>query len=138
MRWKEQKSRRSAGGKTSHHSETYTAQEQYLSSRSYVVGNESGGEQVLAVGIHTYTFQVHLPHQLPSSFIGRHGSILYDVKLTIDRPWRFNNQFRQPFTVIFPLDLNTNPAYKVNNDDRCFEIIIFTKSTLCLCSCQGK
>lgn len=74
----------------------------------------SGNKFNLSPGKYEFDFEVHLPYVLPSSFLGRCGEIRYEVVLTIDRPWRFDNVFRQPFTVICPLDLNIHTKYRVS------------------------
>ncbi|XP_037906254.1 arrestin domain-containing protein 2-like [Hermetia illucens] len=90
----------------------YRAHDQYLSSGTYVLGQEGGESIDLHPGTYSYNFQVALSPQLPSSLEGKYGHICYQVVVTIDRPWRFNDVFKKPFTVLYSLDLNQNFTYK--------------------------
>lgn len=112
VRWTEDRRRKTREGKTEKFIETFGSDEQYLSSRTFVQGQDSGSIFELKAGKYVYPFQLHLPPQLPSSFNGVFGQIRYEVIVTIDRPYKYDNVFRQPFTVISPLDLNVNPIYK--------------------------
>lgn len=92
----------------------------------------SGNKFNLTPGKYEFDFEVHLPYVLPSSFLGRCGEIRYEVVLTIDRPWRFDNVFRQPFTVICPLDLNIHTKYRQPVDKA-----VKTRFTKVLCCGDG-
>lgn len=93
---------------------TYCSNQQYLSSRTYVVGEPEGDTFDLPAGTYLYRFQIQLPSDLPSSFEGQYGNIRYEVVVRIDRPFKFDNIFTHPFTVITPLNLNSDPTYKVS------------------------
>lgn len=71
-----------------------------------------GAEIELPSGTHTYPFTCALPPQLPSSFEGEWGHVRYTVKVTLDRPWKFDQESKMAFTVISPVDLNQNPRIK--------------------------
>lgn len=60
-----------------------------------------------------YNFTCTLPPVLPSSFEGQYGYVRYTVKVTLDRPWKFDQETKMAFTVINAFDLNLNPSYKV-------------------------
>lgn len=62
--------------------------------------------------MHTYPFTCALPPTLPSSFEGEWGFVRYTVKVTLDRPWKFDQDIKMAFTVISPVDLNLNPRVK--------------------------
>lgn len=66
------------------------------------------------MGTHTYPFTCALPPTLPSSFEGEHGFVRYTVKVTLDRPWKFDQETKMAFTVTSHLDLNMSPEYRVN------------------------
>ncbi|XP_013118372.1 arrestin domain-containing protein 17 [Stomoxys calcitrans] len=86
----------------------------YLSSRSYVLGS-CGVNSYLdwMAGEYSYTFHVILPENLPTSFDGKYGQIHYEIITTIDRPGRYPKVFKLPFTVIHPVDLNSDAIYRV-------------------------
>ncbi len=91
----------------------------------------TGAELELPAGEHTYPFTCALPPQLPSSFEGEFGHIRYTIKVTLDRPWKFDQDSKMAFTVISPVDLNQNPrvkeAFKLNLE----------KSFCCFCCRSG-
>lgn len=72
-----------------------------------------GTELELPVGQHVYPFTCVLPPTLPSSFEGEYGYIRYTVKVTLDRPWKFDQEVKSAFTVISNVDLNVNVGLKV-------------------------
>lgn len=112
VKWTERKSRQE-NGKTVYYTVLYSGNENYLSSRSYVLGGEGRGEFNLAPGKYSYEFQLALPVQVPSSFEGEYGHVRYQVTVAINRPWRFDNVFKKCFTVVSSLDLNMDPRYKM-------------------------
>lgn len=73
-----------------------------------------GGEIEIPPGHHTYPFTCVLPPTLPSSFEGDYGYIRYTIKVTLDRPWKFDQETKKAFTILSPLDLNVNSRLKVN------------------------
>jgi len=73
-----------------------------------------GNEIELPRGTHTYPFTCALPPTVPSSFEGEFGHVRYTIKVTLDRPWKFDQDMKMAFTVISPVDLNLNPTVKVN------------------------
>ena len=52
-------------------------------------------------GSFTYPFNFSLNNDLP-----RRGYVRYTCKATIDRPWKFDESIKEPFTVIHHLDCN--------------------------------
>lgn len=129
VHWTESRSRRE-NDRTVHYTVDYRAHDQYLSSRTYVLGREGGDSIDLHPGTYSYNFQVALPHQLPSSLEGEYGHIRYQVVVTIDRPWRFDNVFKKPFTVLYSLDLNRDFTYKT-------PIFLEDEKTFCCMCCQS-
>lgn len=67
----------------------------------------------LSPGLHKFNFSCVLPPQLPTSFESKYGYIRYQVKVEVERPWKFDVKFCFAFTVIKVLDLNyENPALR--------------------------
>ncbi|XP_011169897.1 arrestin domain-containing protein 17 [Solenopsis invicta] len=110
-------------------SQTVTAHEEYFETKYYLVGSSSGGEIEIQSGEHKFPFTCTLPANLPSSFESDFGHIRYTVKATMDRPWKFDQDVKSPFTVIAPLDLNQEP--------RATELVQQEMSKTFCCLCCG-
>lgn len=65
-------------------------------------------------GVYNYAFQCMLPANLPTSFEGNYGHIRYTAKVVLDVPMWTNKTFEVPFTVIKGINLNADPALRVN------------------------
>ncbi|EDV94951.1 arrestin domain-containing protein 3 [Drosophila grimshawi] len=103
VRWEEQRSR-TVNGKTQRYTEYFRGTETYLTTRTNVFG-----EGEFPLGTHTYVFQIPLPLDCPTSCVEKYGKIAYEVSLVVDRSWRFNNEFKQPITVLQSYNLNMYP-----------------------------
>ncbi|XP_037942940.1 arrestin domain-containing protein 17-like [Teleopsis dalmanni] len=88
------------------YSKYYAGHEEYLSSLIYLLGSEDNTRSTLGMGVHTYSFACQLPHNCPSSFEGRYGSIRYVVKVTLIRPWKFDQTYTRGLSVLKTVDLN--------------------------------
>jgi hypothetical protein len=105
--WTESKTRRNEQtGKDEQETETIEGHEEYFSISYYLLGGVNSGETELPAGVHSYPFSCALPPQLPSSFEDTLGHIRYTIKVTLDRPWKFDQDSKLAFTVISPVDLN--------------------------------
>ncbi|XP_048733488.1 arrestin domain-containing protein 2-like isoform X2 [Ostrea edulis] len=89
--------------------DNYSASEEYFNRTIPLFGNGrgEGDNNILPLGRHTFPFDFGLPDVLPSSFEGPWGYIRYVINATLDRPWSFNTNYKRAFTLISPLDLNT-------------------------------
>ncbi|XP_054741389.1 arrestin domain-containing protein 3-like [Anastrepha obliqua] len=103
VRWEESRSR-SHDGKTEHYTEYFRATETYLNTRTSV-----HGDGTLQPGTYTYTFCIPLPLQCPTSCVEKYGKIAYELALVLNRPYRFDNIFKQPLTVLHQVNLNMQP-----------------------------
>jgi hypothetical protein len=69
---------------------------------------------VLRAGEHSFPFSMMLANNLPSSFEGQYGYVRYTVKATLDRPWKFDHEVKEAFTVLLLSDLNLDPLNRVS------------------------
>ncbi|XP_065354354.1 arrestin domain-containing protein 3-like [Calliphora vicina] len=106
--WTETERRRKSDGTYTNHTVKYKANELYIDNSTTVLG-----EGTLPAGTHTYTFQILVPLRCPTSCEARYGHIRYELMLKLNRPFRFDNEFSKPLTVLKLLDLNLNPAFRI-------------------------
>ena len=71
--------------------------------------DDKSSSMVLPVGVYEYPFSVQLPPVLPASQESGMGNVRYSVEATIDRPWKFNHNVKEAFTIPAGLDLNLEP-----------------------------
>ena len=85
------------------------------------IATSEGDRHTLADGLHEFEFRFHLPPSaaaapsssagaptdLPTSFEGSFGSVRYFVKADLDQSWAFTHRTKRAFTVISPIDINT-------------------------------
>lgn len=109
---------------------TYQDTETYIDERQYVIG-DSSNEMHIAAGDYEYPFQFQLPVEIPSSFVGEHGDIVYRVKGVIDRPWKFDHEAVAFFNVVGVYDLNLDP--EAGNP----QTVSDQKTLGCLCCISG-
>ncbi|KFB40717.1 AGAP001894-PA-like protein [Anopheles sinensis] len=111
-KWSETETKTDQNGKTYESTTNLTGQEEYFQIQYYLLGGKNAPEMELPPGTHSYPFTCALPPTLPSSFEGEWGFVRYTVKVTLDRPWKFDQDIKMAFTVISPVDLNLNPRVK--------------------------
>ncbi|XP_065219733.1 arrestin domain-containing protein 17-like [Planococcus citri] len=80
----------------------------YLNSKLILVGG-TGTKLKLPAGQYSYPFVVLLPSELPSTFVGKYGGILYYGKAKIDIPFAFDYKHKARFIVSNPVNLNLYP-----------------------------
>ncbi|CAO1409930.1 unnamed protein product [Diamesa serratosioi] len=101
----------SAAPKCSLHVVPFSGRENYLSVVNYLVGSSDGIKNIeLPVGIHKFSFSCSLSSHLPSSIETTKGFIRYSLEVSIDVPLGFKKEFKFPFTVIKPEDMNALPS----------------------------
>ncbi|KAH8380694.1 hypothetical protein KR009_005609 [Drosophila setifemur] len=84
----------------------YSGYQQYLHSRTNVFDNS-----LFRAGVHVYVLTLRIPPDCPSTCRGPYGYIAYNISLTIDKPWGFDEVFRKPIQVVQTLDLNYNSEF---------------------------
>lgn len=124
-----------------------TGNEEYFKIKYYLIGGQGGklgidlknseiklqllgAEIEIPVGTHIYPFTCLLPPTLPSSFEGEYGHVRYTVKVTLDRPWKFDQETKTAFTVLSPVDLNLNPRLKE-------PVRVSMEKYFCCCWCKS-
>ena len=110
-------------------SSSYRSEESYVNERVFVLGGDGESkyfffylpvldgttELEISAGDYEYPFQFQLPTDIPSSFVGRYGKIVYSVTAVVDRPWKFDHETVAFFTVVGVYDLNMDPKALVRN-----------------------
>ncbi|XP_064547740.1 arrestin domain-containing protein 3 [Drosophila montana] len=94
----------SMSGKTE--TSNYSGHQQYLHTRTNVFDNS-----LFRAGVHVYVLTLRIPPDCPSTCKGPYGYIAYNISLTIDKPWGFDEIFRKPIMVVQTLDLNYNSEF---------------------------
>ena len=92
--------------------QSYRADETYIDVTHSLLKNP-GEIMELNVGDHRFNIEYILPKNLPSSFIGKFGSITYVVKSTLKEAKKFGMSTMitsEPFLVLRRLDLSRDPA----------------------------
>ncbi|KAH8311730.1 hypothetical protein KR044_007713 [Drosophila immigrans] len=87
-------------------SDTYRGREDYIASQTYLVGSNLSTEVSLEPGVHVYNFACQIPATCPSSIEGHFGRVRYLTKVSIVRPWKFDQSYTRCFTVLKIMDLN--------------------------------
>lgn len=108
--------------------------ELYMEEKVYLIGSEDSKDfkQDLHVGEHTHNFSFKLREDLPTSFESKHAYVRYFVSAKFSRPgWKKDYEFREPFTVLTIIDLNTIPEAQtpVHSTD--------TDTVGCCCCAEG-
>jgi hypothetical protein len=57
-------------------------------------------------GDFSYPFSIDLDEDIPSSYEGTRGYVRYTCKASVERPWKFDENVIEPFTVIQHYDCN--------------------------------
>ncbi|CAD7093273.1 unnamed protein product [Hermetia illucens] len=128
--WQETRKVTNSEGKEEDETENLSGHEEYFQIQYYLLGGKNSAEIELPSGQHTYPFTCALPPTLPSSFEGEWGHVRYTIKVTLDRPWKFDQETKMAFTVISPVDLNLNPRVQ---DPYKLEL----EKTFCCFCCQS-
>ncbi|XP_044257596.1 arrestin domain-containing protein 3-like [Tribolium madens] len=109
---------------------TLTGDHDVFHIKQMLFGSESGSREV-SRGHHVYPFSYHLPYDIPSSYHGPHGSIIYKIKAVVDRPMRTDYEDKFIFNVVSPIDFN-----RMSKDLQETTSYSDDKTVCCWC-CQG-
>lgn len=126
--WSETESRTNSDGRSENHSVSYSAREEYLKTKMFLVGEK--GEFQLEFGEYIYPFNFSLPHQLPSTFKGKYGKVCYTAKVKINIPWKMNKEKEIMFKIISSINLNENPSLAEPKKE-------LKEKFYCCCFCQS-
>uniref|UniRef100_A0A8C5I808 Arrestin domain-containing protein 3-like n=1 Tax=Gouania willdenowi TaxID=441366 RepID=A0A8C5I808_GOUWI len=91
-------------------STTYHNKEKYFSIKQFIFHT---GNQLINQGCHVYPFSFYIPTQeLPSSFKGAHGKILYTLEANLSRSMRLDSKAKAEFTLMHKANLDSDPRLK--------------------------
>ncbi|XP_058818667.1 arrestin domain-containing protein 3-like [Topomyia yanbarensis] len=91
----------------------FKGHEDFILQKSYFVGSDTGNPIDLSTGAQYHYFHFDIPAKAPTSMEGKHGHVRYAVKVTLERPWKYDQNFQLPFTVLAKVELDdTNLALK--------------------------
>ena len=88
-----------------------------ITSQNIQTMTSSEGEEravVIPAGNHVFPMEFTLPFDIPASFEGKWGHIKYWVKVTLERPWKFDIEREREFNVHAFVDLNLEPELVVS------------------------
>ncbi|XP_052867851.1 arrestin domain-containing protein 17-like [Anopheles cruzii] len=84
----------------------FNGREDYFGSITYFVGSDVGNPLEVAAGVHRYPFFCVIPLTVPTSKEGKYGHVRYVVKVSLERPWKYDHVFQMPFIVKSHADLS--------------------------------
>ncbi|XP_049536625.1 arrestin domain-containing protein 17-like [Anopheles darlingi] len=84
----------------------FSGREDYFGTITYFVGSDVGNPLEVPAGVHRYPFFCVIPATVPTSKEGKYGHIRYLVKVSLERPWKYDHVFQMPFIVQSHADLN--------------------------------
>ncbi|XP_046582648.1 arrestin domain-containing protein 4-like [Haliotis rubra] len=102
--------------------ETYTANETYINASKVVIDARGGRPKGIHVGNNDFPFAYQLPENLPSSYIGKYGSVTYLMKATVkgdksidqaitSEPFLCLRRSPLPDSIETPLELERNQCF---------------------------
>lgn len=103
-----------SGVGNSHYIENNYAKDSFINQNFSLIEEVAGQTTELPAGDHNFEIAYALSPHLSTSFKCKNGSIKYKVLVTVDRPWKRKAKFEFPFTVIRPLNLNSEGDFIKN------------------------
>eukprot|EP00095_Tigriopus_kingsejongensis_P010281 maker-scaffold474_size162001-snap-gene-0.27 protein:Tk10281 transcript:maker-scaffold474_size162001-snap-gene-0.27-mRNA-1 annotation:"arrestin domain-containing protein 3-like" len=130
VHWTESKA---TGNRLGAYTEQYNAEIEYFNRKRYIIGGgpSQGDRHTLPEGRHEFPFRFQLPTStdIATSFEGKYGSIRYCIKADLDQPWAFTHRTKRAFTVLSPIDINTEDFREPVEDA--------SEKTICCWMCSG-
>ncbi|MBN3308249.1 ARRD3 protein, partial [Amia calva] len=84
---------------------SYNAEEMYFKLKHIFI-QQSSEQNTLQPGTHVYSFSFQIPMiELPSSFEGKDGKVVYQLEAKLHRPWHLPKTFFKEFTIINPVNI---------------------------------
>jgi Arrestin (or S-antigen), C-terminal domain/Arrestin (or S-antigen), N-terminal domain len=115
-KWNEEKGTTNAGNVV-----TNRGYESYIKENFDLLKNFDEKHVELAAGQHKYKISYAFSSLLPTSFKCSYGSIKYKICVTVDRPWKLRSNYEFPFTIIRPLNLNSQSSLKTPMKEELFK-----------------
>lgn len=92
---------------------TYTAKEKYFSDKKSLLADSNPVSKVIAAGRHVFPFTFEIPiKELPSSFRGKHGKIVYRLEARASRSMKLDQKAKEEFFIVYNEDLSTPDVVK--------------------------
>ncbi|XP_071755888.2 arrestin domain-containing protein 3-like [Centroberyx gerrardi] len=111
----------------------YHAKEKYFSIKQFIIQDSQGNSNV-GPGCHVYPFTFQIPAQdMPSSFNGTWGKILYTLQANLSRSMRIDSKAKAQFTFVSNTNLNSSPGLMTpqhGNKDQ--KMKLFTSGTVAM------
>lgn len=109
---------------------TYSDHRRYFKLKEYIVGEDSKGP-VLPPGVHHHKFRFTIPHgDMPSSFKGSHGQIVYMLEAKISRSWRFPSTVKKELNFVSKSILHAGQVICPQSGSVDKEIGVFSKERI--------
>ncbi|XP_063709793.1 arrestin domain-containing protein 17-like [Culicoides brevitarsis] len=82
----------------------YSASQEHFRWYKDVVSSVDDNGSILQPGTYKYEVTYTLPHSIPSTYHGEHGSVVYTAKLSIDKHFKDNPELTKEFIVESPFE----------------------------------
>ncbi|KAM4745676.1 arrestin domain-containing protein 3-like [Anableps anableps] len=106
---------------------TYSAHRRYFKLKQFLIPEDSE-ETVLPEGTHVYKFSFKIPHEnMPSSFRGNHGKIVYKLEAKLSRGWRMDSTAEKELNFVSKYFSNFNTLLSPQAGSTEKEMGIFSK-----------
>lgn len=98
---------------------TYWANEKYFSNQKCLLDDTNPAAKLIAAGRHVFPFSFEIPSkELPSSFKGKYGKIIYHLTARASRSMKLDCKTKEEFFVVYNEDLSmpdlVKPQYACN------------------------
>uniref|UniRef100_A0AAZ1Y092 Arrestin C-terminal-like domain-containing protein n=2 Tax=Oreochromis aureus TaxID=47969 RepID=A0AAZ1Y092_OREAU len=125
--------------KTGEETELYHSHRRYFKVKEFLVAENAGGTS-LPQGAHTFKFSLKIPEgNMPSSFQGKHGKIVYVVEAKITRSWRLPSAVQKEIKFVSKAFLHTPQVMCPQSRSVSKDIGVFSKGQVQMSAtiCRG-